>query len=925
MGHAGLTRAAVAGALLQNPSMQPLAQSPAFALAKIQPPRQRTSLVARPALEQALGAALQQHRLTLLVAPAGCGKTAALTRQIRLLPPGCALAWVSADADDQLQRFLACLSTALAPLQLPWRVAPDALGTLAQAAGGLRAVAHELVNALAAAAVPQGLIVVDDAHRIADPQVFALLQALIERLPERWSLAIASRVDPPLTLARWRAGGELAEFRQPDLRFNASEVDALVLSLGLDAATTPARALLQQTEGWAAGLRLGLSAQAMLPAGAAAARPGTTDANRTGVVGTAAQRHLFDYLASEVLDDMPAELRWFLLRCSVLPELTAGRCAHVARLPHTERLLGEVERRGLFVATLDADELTLRLHDLFRDFLESRLQRDFPAELPHLLRRAADHEGDLVRAVGYLARAGAWDGAVRLLAQRGPQLISQGGGAAISQMLALFPADQRAARPDLHLLAGLAAFQNFHFVAVVDAMEQAADGYQAAGRATAALLAQAFACLGRQSTGALAESAACLAQLAAQPLDDTVRSFVHYALAWAAFAQGRGEAVAPQLAAMVDALARVDDPQAWDRCFFISLLAGLPAARPQLQRFADGAMRLTAHSPSQLRASVLHVRAWLAFAEGDLAEADARLALADEDCRWLGHPRSLMTENWLAHTLLDAVAGRRDSAYAAADHNRRTMDGPGLETNRQTHLYDLLSGQQRAAWVLGDTDLVRKLQAPLQQCANPLEWAAADPARALGAAMVAMLDGQLAAARALLQPLAEAGEQGSFFPNSQARLMLADVSWRLGAHDDAASTLAPWCAAARAGGEVAGALLCGAALLQRLAMADWAGRLQAADVALLQRLAAGLPQTPATPLPQAPSNRASSGADHLAALTERERAVLARIAAGDSNKLIARAFDLSPHTVKRHVANILDKLGVQTRVQAASRWGGDRA
>jgi len=58
-------------------------------------------------------------------------------------------------------------------------------------------------------------------------------------------------------------------------------------------------------------------------------------------------------------------------------------------------------------------------------------------------------------------------------------------------------------------------------------------------------------------------------------------------------------------------------------------------------------------------------------------------------------------------------------------------------------------------------------------------------------------------------------------------------------------------------------------------------------------------------------------------LSDREHEVLARIAAGDSNKLIARAFDLSPHTVKRHVANILGKLGVDTRGQAAA-WHRSR-
>ena len=260
-------------ALLQNPRMLSTDSHAAFALAKIQPPRPRTSLVERPTLEQALDSALRHHRLTLLVAPAGYGKTAALARQIRRLGDGSALAWISVDEDDRLQRFLACLTTALEPHDLPWRVSPEALGTLAQAEHGLRDVARELVNALAASEVDRGLIVIDDAHRLADPQVFELLQAVIERLPEHWGVAIASRVDPPLSLARWRASGDLAEFRQYDLRFNEAEVTALLRSSGLVASAPAARELLALTDGWAAGLRLSLSAQAGATPCAASAAP----------------------------------------------------------------------------------------------------------------------------------------------------------------------------------------------------------------------------------------------------------------------------------------------------------------------------------------------------------------------------------------------------------------------------------------------------------------------------------------------------------------------------------------------------------------------------------------------------------------------------------------------------------------------------
>ncbi|WP_280150809.1 LuxR C-terminal-related transcriptional regulator [Piscinibacter sp. XHJ-5] len=891
---------------------QPL---PAFALAKIQPPKPRTGLVERPTLERCLDSALQEHRLTLLVAPAGYGKTAALTRQIRLLPAGCALAWVSADEDDQLQRFLACLTTALEPHDLPWRVAPDALGTLAQSERGLRDVAYELVNALASAEVERGLVVIDDAHRITDPRVFELLQAVLDRLPEHWGMAMASRVEPPLSLARWRASGDLAEFRQYDLRFSESEVTALVASTGTVLAPEASRELLQRTDGWAAGLRLSLSARQ----GGAARSPGAPT-----------QRHLFDYLASEVLDDMPPELRWFLLRCSVLPELTAARCAHVSRIPQTPRLLEEVERRGLFAATLDAEELTLRLHDLFRDFLEDRLQRDHPEEVPYLLRRAADNEPDLARAVNYLARAGAWDEAARVLTERGPALVTVGGGPALEQMLALLPEAEFERRADLHLLKGLTTFPRFDFDGMVAAMQRAAAGYLREGRDQEAALAQAYACIGMENTGRLREAAQELQRLRGLELGDDVQAFVCFGAAWAAYADVRADEAASIVSAMLDALERVKDPQVWDRCFFLCIMTGLPGLKAQLERFVAGAARLVDDTPTQLRSGMLHARTWLAFSQGHIEEAAQWLARADEDVRWLGQPRSLMTENWMSHTLIDAVRGDRDASYAAARENKRDLEQNSLPSNRLTHEYEELFTFIRAAWLLGDGTTLRALDAQLQRIGNPYEWAAAADDRRFSRAFIALLDGRLADARELLLPLARDIERSCFFPAMQARVMLADVEQRLGLVDEAAETLRPWLAAAQAGGDVCGAFLAGLPVLQRLAGLAWGHRLTAAAVALLVRLrdtmrtSQVVQDVPVQPLsrPSAvlapPTTQPRTGV--LIALSEREREVLARMAAGDSNKLIARAFDLSPHTVKRHVANILDKLGVATRGQAAARW-----
>jgi LuxR family maltose regulon positive regulatory protein len=121
-----------------------------------------------------------------------------------------------------------------------------------------------------------------------------------------------------------------------------------------------------------------------------------------------------------------------------------------------------------------------------------------------------------------------------------------------------------------------------------------------------------------------------------------------------------------------------------------------------------------------------------------------------------------------------------------------------------------------------------------------------------------------------------------------------------------------------ASGDAGVPLFAGPAALAALAAAPWGDALSPAEVQALQRWSAQLRAlraanaAPAAPQPPAASHDAAS------LLSSREREVLARIAAGDSNKLIARAFDLSPHTVKRHVANILDKLGVQSRGQAAA-------
>jgi LuxR family maltose regulon positive regulatory protein len=241
---------------------------------------------------------------------------------------------------------------------------------------------------------------------------------------------------------------------------------------------------------------------------------------------------------------------------------------------------------------------------------------------------------------------------------------------------------------------------------------------------------------------------------------------------------------------MIDALERVQDPHAWDRCFFLSILTGLPGLRPLLERFATGALRLAGDAPTQLRAGALHARAWLSFSDGRIDEAAKWLARADEDVRWLGKPRSLMTENWMTHTLLDAVRGDRDSSRAAAEENKRDLEEHSVPSNRLTHEYEELFTYIRSAWLLGEAPALRSLDAALARCANGYEWPAAADDRRFSRAFVALLDDRVAEARELLRPLAADIEWSCFFPATQARVMLADVELRLGAIDAAAARCA---------------------------------------------------------------------------------------------------------------------------------------
>jgi LuxR family maltose regulon positive regulatory protein len=848
-----------------------------------------------------------------LIAPAGYGKTTALLQALRSLPQGTPIAWLRADPDDDLQRFLSSLAAALDPYDLPWRASPDALAAIADRAQGFRRIADELCLALAGAGVTHGVIAIDDLECIGDTRVLRVLDLVQGALPEAWTLVLASRVDPPLSLARRWVEGTLAEFRQSDLRFSLEEVKRLIGTAHGSVGEGEAERLLRDADGWAAGLCLALSGHGSAPAGARLGR-----------------RHLYEYLAAEVLNDMPAGLRDFLLRCSVLPELSASRCVEVSRDPRAVAWLREIERRGLFVSVLsDGPELTLKLHDLFRSFLEDQLLRRQPEELPLLLRRAAAGEEDVTRKVELLLQAGAWEVAEQVLVQAMSSALSVTDRPQLSRLIECFPAGLRESSPALAYLRGLAAWPVLEYETMLDNMRAAANGFDASGQGVPARRARAYQALALFMAGRV-EEAHHLSLAVRQGHELDLEGHVACTLFdhWYTLLQGPAGGPAEQLSRLTDLL--IGAPaELWNRCMPVLIgFVGRPGYRAALERFVREGLRVAGDSNLPLRAALEHWEASAHVFRADLARAGPMLRRLREDCAWLGRATGGRVN--LLFNVADVLAGEQhpgrtlDSwidAMAAARGPRSMLTRNSLEVIARINA---ANGQWDAA-----RDAVRIIEAHGPFPEGVVLRFPTDILRA----RFALEEGDTYTVRALLRPLMgpllECDRCGT---DAYVRITLAVAELRSGAVREAWAVLEPAIERTAESGQLAALVFPGIELLAELVHADWR---DVADPRALEQLSlwldhlralrAGARPGDAAALARRRSEEASSDrpVPTLGELSHRELEVLQCIAAGESNKAIARRLGLSPHTVKRHVARILDRIEVSSRGQAAC-WYHDR-
>jgi LuxR family maltose regulon positive regulatory protein len=374
---------------------------------KLHLPKPRPDLVARPKLAARLDRGALA-RLTLISAPTGFGKTSLVAQWLSSRTAhDRTVAWIALDpADDQPAAFwaqvLAALQVAAGPafgegiLPLLESGEPPTEGVLA-------AVGNELSE------LPTELdLVLDDYHVIEDPGIHDGMTFLLDHLPPQVHVLITTRADPPFPLARLRARGELVEIRAADLRFSAEEASTYlneVMGLGLDAEEVAA--LEGRTEGWIAALQL-----------AALSMEGRDDIADFVARFTGNDRYIVDYLVEEVLQRLPEEIRTFLLDTCILDRLSGPLCDAVTGRSDSRAMLGALERRNLFLVSLDDQRRWYRYHHLFADVLQAHLEDDRPEGAADLHRRASEwyeREGDWTEAIRHALAARNFDRTAELV------------------------------------------------------------------------------------------------------------------------------------------------------------------------------------------------------------------------------------------------------------------------------------------------------------------------------------------------------------------------------------------------------------------------------------------------------------------------------------------------------------------------------
>ncbi|MHB1413939.1 MAG: LuxR C-terminal-related transcriptional regulator [Chloroflexota bacterium] len=872
--------------------------------------------VARPRLAAKMNEALR-HKLVLLSAPAGYGKTTLAVAAVRAL--GKPIGWVSLDAADNTPGvFLSYLVAALQSvvpgigqpilhaLQSPQPPPTDLLLTA-------------LVNSISAHE-DDVVVVLDDYHLIESRAIHEAVAFLVEHLPPHAHLAITSRSDPPLPLPRWRVRGDLAEIRADDLAFTAAEAAAFFKdAAGIDLSEQDLATLARRTEGWIAGLKM-----------AALSLKGKKDISAFINAFSGGHHYVLDYLAEEVLNRQSPDVKEFLLETSGLERLSGPLCDAVTGRSDGQSMLYQLERANLFISPLDDERRWYRYHQLFATILRNQLANAAPERVSLLHQRASawyEQEGLSDEAISHALLGGDVERAADLLENIGSQVLRHGRAVRLLDYLSRIPQPLVEARPWLCISFAWAALLSHQWDLL------------------STMLARANAALAENPDRLSPISRANLRHIKGHTL--SIQGYIAQAQGDIAHSIRLSEEANREIPAgdlltrsansinlaidyliigdVGSAIRHLEDANAAGReggnnAVVLSSQAYLAETEMQRSRLDRAAQtcreaielgtRLGGASPLPYTALAfillgqsLYERDDLEGAAGNLAEG---IRLAEANFNWTFLLKGCLN--------MAKVAQARGDSTAAVEYGRQAEAlaprAPQARESRQVPAW-----KARLALRQGDVaaaaDWARQQEATLPLSRLPSyqqEFAYLTLVRL--ALAIGKCQGLPAYLDAFIRNAQAQGRDASVIETLVLQALALD---RLGNPGAAVEALGRALALAEPAGYVRtfvdeGAPMAG--LLRKLIAAgrrvDYAARL----------LGVMAPQAPGRPAPPAPRKTAPDLAETL---SERELEVLRLIAAGRSNKEIASRLVLAIGTVKKHTSNIFGKLGVESRTQAVAR------
>ena len=772
----------------------------------------------------------------------------------------------------------------------------------------IQAVQSAFINA--ANKVPNHVVfVLDDYHLIEDTGVHDVFTFILNHLPSRLHFILTSRSDPPLPVARYRAQGQLLELRAEDLRFNLEEAsDFLNRSMNIELPEEEIRRLQDQLEGWAAGLQL--AALGMRHRGPTAP---------VAAIISGRQRFIADYLSQEVLDQLPVDVRGFLLRTSHLERLCAPLCEAVTGTSGGQRMLEHLERQNLFVQAVDDERSWFRFHPLFADFLRSELDRRYANEVMGLHRRAAAWytAHDLPeQAFSHAVAGDDVDQVIDILDRYSNAKLNGGELKVVESWIDSLPAAWSATYPALDLMrAGLLAYTGAFeaCVRLVDDIEQrlaAVESEDTHWQLAKVLAVRCFiACA--QNDLVRAETYADRALRDLPDKDVSFRPGVYGALGDTYRQNGRWEEAK---ACYLTALEITHSPSV--RLFsahVFGALADLELRQGRLQNAAGyWSKALTAIRDKENWGRLdLPVIGWVYIRMGELLYEWNQLAEAwDHVSRGLRHAelsgdvRALIA-GYLIAARIKLTEGEVETTAEYLERAHPLVEQaqfPEWTSQYERFQLDLWLAQDRlSAAVDWSDDMLHR---------PAFEGRPESMVAQLAMARVLIVKGDapsLIKAQALIERLLQtAEEEGQMRVTIEALALKAMADWRRGERAGAMISLEHALRLAEPEGYIRlfadlGLLL--GSLLQearsRKMMLNYVYRLLAAfgGEAAMAPAGATLPEP----------------------LTEREMEVLRLLAAGLTNREIARQLIVSPETVKKHTANIYGKLAAGNRTQAVAR------